>query len=304
MKKVSLGCILVALFLFSVPGVQAQTPASLNEEAYRAILLELIDTLLAQITLLQAQQEQSQRGAIERTPEFQVQQSKEIFNGSPVLNRYILTGPSDVKAITNYSHRVYLQKIYEIFPDEYDAKLQEFLVFKDKKSNLGAFVQTIPPTHLKWTYAVNTDALDFVHTKEGTELIVHELAHLISYEEIIGVPLPAVASCRSYFRKGGCPKNNSYLTAFADAFWSGDDLDRAIDLQTDSSPIDEAYDYFEENETDFVSGYAALSPEEDFAESFAAFVVDRGIQRNTLASEKVWWFDQFAELQTIRNYIR
>jgi len=53
-----------------------------------------------------------------------------------------------------------------------------------------------------------------------------------------------------------------------------------------------------------VSSYAALNPEEDFSESFAQYVVNQKGQNNTISSQKVWWFDQFAELQTIRNDIR
>lgn len=80
-------------------------------------------------------------------------------------------------------------------------------------------------------------------------------------------------------------------------------MNRAKEFRGQEDAIDIAYDYYEENEDNYVSGYAALSPEEDFAESFAQYVVARKPRANTEASKKVWWFEQFSDLKKIRSSI-
>jgi len=295
------GLFLWVSVLFVPASVQAQSPQ--NDEVYQAVLRQLIGVLQAQIQLLQTQLAQQDSDEVQPEP-VAVVRPRTVFAGAPVMNRYDIAKESDVKKITNLEHRQYLRRVYEIFPDTYDEKLREFMVFKDKGGDFGAFVETIPPDHTSWSFAVNTDLLGRENTESSTELIVHELAHIISYESILGVPLPGSASCHAYFKTRGCPRDNSYLAVFVDNFWSGPDLARALKLRRNPEALDAADAYFESNEEKFVSGYAALSPEEDFAESFAQYVVARGSKTNTTASEKVWWFDQFTDLQDIRQYIR
>lgn len=283
----------------------AQTISS--QEQYRQVLLTLIDALMAQIAVLQSGQgepsvqDQTSETESERSPS---ERPRTMVNGAPVLARYQLTGESDTKQIPNLDHRRYLEQVYEIFPDKYDTKLREFVVFKDMDDEFGAFVETIPPEHAAWSLAVNAAEFDEDNADAKAFLIVHELAHIVSYEEMPGVPPPDTALCHTYFVERGCPRQSAYITAFVDEFWSRTDLERAMLFSTQRSPIDAAYEYYERAEDEYVSGYAALSPEEDFAESFAQYMVDRGVRKNSIASEKVWWFEQFAELQTIRRRVR
>lgn len=281
----------------------AQAQVQTSQAEYERQVSDLIESLLAQILVLQAQLDaQLAAEAVANQPA--VKRPREIFNGSPVLKRYFISGEKDVKEITNLSHRLYLQKIYDIFPDTYDKKLSEFVVFRDKRGDFDAFVETVPPSHTTWTFAVNSDVLSQVNKDSNRELITHELAHIISYEEIPNTALAGRASCHEYFSRNGCPKSNSYIASFVETFWGDEALDRAIEFKTYKNPIDEAYDYYEDFEDEYVSGYAALSPEEDFAESFAEYVVDRGVEKNEIESQKVWWFEQFADLQDMRRTIR
>lgn len=289
--------------VFSGAPTSAHAQTQISQLEYQQQVSALIESLLSQIQLLQAQLD-AQIEAEAAPDRSIVERPKEIFNGAPVLKRYFISTEKDVKEITNASHRAYIQKVFDIFPDMYDAKLGEFVVFRDKRGDFDAFVETIPPTHTTWTFAVNSDVLSEVGKDSNKELITHELAHLISYEEIPNTALAGNASCHQYFKKNGCPKSNSYIAAFVKTFWGDEELERAITFKTKKDPIDEAYEYYEDFEDDFVSGYAALSPEEDFAESFAIYVVERGIKKNTLESQKVWWFDQFTDLQSARSSIR
>ena len=262
----------------------------------------VIVALLEQIELLREKLAE-QKIAEARAYVAEVERPETVYDGAPVLNRYVLDGESSTRSIVNYQHRQYLEQIYTIFPDKYDDKLIEFAVFKDKNGEFGAFVETVPPDHVGWSFAINTDLLGNERTESSRELIVHELAHIVSYESLPSMPLTASAYCHTYFRNRGCPKSNSYLAAFAEEFWETTDLNRAKEFRGQEDAIDIAYDYYEENEDNYVSGYAALSPEEDFAESFAQYVVTRKPRANTEASKKVWWFDQFSDLKKIRSSI-
>jgi hypothetical protein len=292
-------CVLAGVF-FQPSTALAQTPAAnaISQQDVGSV----IAALLEQIELLR--EKLAEQKLVEaRAHVAEIERPQTVYDGAPVLNRYVLDGESSVRNITNYQHRQYLEQIYEIFPQKYANKLVEFAVFKDKNGDYGAFVETVPPHHLGWSFAINTDLLGNERTESSRELIVHELAHIISYESIEDKPLPQSAYCHTYFRTRGCPKENSYLAGFAEVFWETDDLNRAKEFRRQDDAIDEAYDYYEENKDEYVSGYAALSPEEDFAESFAQYVVARKPRANTVASKKVWWFDQFAELKKIRNSI-
>jgi len=273
-----------------------------SDEQYRAVLLELVRTLQSQIQLLQ--QQLADQRMIDTSPDLiAVDRPAPVFTGAPVIQSYDISTESGRRAIVNVDHHRYLNRIYEIFPDAYEAKLSEFSLFQDPEGVFGAYIETIPPDHTQWSFAVNLDMLEKENTPLGTELIVHELAHVISYESIAGVPLPGSAACHTYFKARGCPKDNSYLAAFVDEFWTPSGLLRAFNFRNSDNAVTLAEDYYDRNEDEYVSGYAALSPEEDFAESFAQYVVARQSSTDTTASEKVRWFEQFAELRDIRQSV-
>lgn len=293
-KKVAILGGLFCLCVYFVP-VYASAQTVVKDVQYQAALQELIDSLLDQIAVLQAQ--------LDTQTSLEVDRPGNISENVVVLNRYQIRGEKSADSIVNLSHRQYLKRIYDIFPSKYDAKLSQFIVFTNTDNEFDAFVETIPPSNEQWAYAVNKLALLEVNKAYTTELIVHELAHVLSYEEIVGKPLSLVASCRAYFKKNGCPKNNSYIIAFTDAFWTATDLSRVERFSQQVDPVEASYEYYEDTNDQYVSGYAALSPEEDFAESFARYVTDRGLPKSTIASQKIWWFEQFPELVEIRKTI-
>ncbi len=62
-----------------------------------------------------------------------------------------------------------------------------------------------------------------------------------------------------------------------------------------------AEEFYLSREDDFVSDYAATSPEEDIAESFATFVLKPKPTGDTLADEKVAFFYDYPELVKLRG---
>lgn len=264
-------------------------------DEYQVSVQQLIDSLLKQIAVLQAQ--------LAKQISLESSQERIISDSLSVSDRYKITGEGSVAGIAKVSHQEHLKRVYAIFPSKYDAKLSEFIVFTDDTQYFDAFVETIPPDNEQWAYGVNSELLQETSQAYITELILHELAHIVSYEEILGKPLSSVASCRAYFKKNGCPKNNSYLTVFADTFWTESDLNRAERFSQQSDPADAANEYYKDTNNLYVSGYAALSPEEDFAESFAYYATNGKVSFGTSAAQKVRWFEQFLEFKEIKEAI-
>jgi len=168
--------------------------------------------------------------------------------------------------------------------------------------NIDAFVETIPPQNDKWVFAVSDDIIDDTTSADSTELIVHELGHLVSYESVVGVPAPAISDCDNYFNTHGCPSENSYLKQFTNQFWSSSDIARVEQANKTDDPIKEANKYYKTHKSEFVSDYAASAPEEDFSESFMYYILNNQTSGN-LAQQKVNFFSRFAEIENIQREI-
>lgn len=293
--------VLCAVFVtsnfFPVPA-QAQSP-SVSEEPYRAVLLQLIVVLQQQIEVLQS--ELAAREVAFKPSEAIRTESRLLPDSARVIAEYPIAPTTGIDDVTDPTHREYVERVYELFPTRYDGRLARFAVFSDSKGMFDAYVETLPPQHETWLFAVNEAALGEVGTEASDELIFHELAHLISYDTIAGLAVPATQDCHEYFARTGCLAEDMYLHAFTDTFWSDADLDRALGFSQDADPLESAYEYYERNDRRYVSDYAALSPEEDFAESFAVYVTDPFLLDGSLRSRKVWWFDQFSELEEIQR---
>lgn len=296
-KTLVLFVVFVTANVLPVPA-QAQL-SSASEDPYRATLLQLIAVLQQQIEALQS--ELAARETASGPSEAIRTESRLLPESARVIAEYSVTPTTGIDGVTDPAHREYVERIYELFPNRYDGQLARFAVFSDSNGMFDAYVETLPPRHETWLFAVNEAAVGEVGTEASDELIFHELAHLISYDTITGVAVPATQDCHEYFARAGCLAEDMYLHAFTDTFWSDADLDRALEFSLDADPVQSAYEYYERNERRYVSDYAALSPEEDFAESFAVYVTDPILLDGTLQSRKVWWFDQFNELVEIQR---
>lgn len=94
------------------------------------------------------------------------------------------------------------------------------------------------------------------------------------------------------------------------AYWVGESSDidtmayvsRDIDDPTNNDP-DVAYAFYETHEEDFVSDYAATNVTEDFAESFAAFVLEAEPDSDSPLAQKLDFFWNVPEFVEIRAHI-
>lgn len=126
--------------------------------------------------------------------------------------------------------------------------------------------------------------------------MAHELAHVFTQTtDQLDVAVYG-DECDTFFNGFGCLRVGSYLTDWIDTFWSPSAL-AALPV---GGEIDEVAGS-ERCATDptFPGSYAASHPEEDFAESFAAFVFDVDLPRAVRPRLEFFEaFPEFVEMQT------
>jgi len=152
--------------------------------------------------------------------------------------------------------------------------------------------------------------------------MIHENAHILSMASSQGDDdiatgfnwwaniIKKSSTCApNYFAyNAGCLNDNSYLNLFFQKFW--------IDIYPSykwKHEFDDYDEFIQHNAfyrpSSFVTGYASSNPDEDFAESFTAFVFmekprDPSIARLTIADQKILFFYDFPELVEMRDFIR
>lgn len=296
MNNISLGCVKLLLFVsLLMPSMSMAQTVGANEAAYRDLLLQLIASLQQQIALLEiqiAKQNAALQPAVSETGD----SLSEIVK---IVAVYPVTKVADTSAVSDLEHRAYFDRVFDLFPAAYDERIGRVVVFSGESSSFDAFVETIPPTHEKWLYAVNEDIVDDPLAKWNTELIVHELAHLVAYDVVPNVAKEEY-TCETYFLRHGCPPDDSYLRLYVSNFWDAADLRRADRFVEAADDHESAYAYYDDHKTDFVSDYAAIGPEEDFAESFMYFMFNKPVS-GRIAREKVAFFGRYKNMITIQN---
>jgi len=295
---------IVALFFIIVsitvsPTVAvAQSQVSV-EDSYRASLLALINLLEKQIAMLlsEVERRQADGGVLHTNRHISTEKTDSSIT-------YGIQNATQLHLITNANHRAYFSRVYELFPQEYAGKVKQFRILKDSSAYFDAFIETLPPDHLSWRYSVREELTNSSDSLLNAELIVHELAHIISYEPISGVVVtsPQERICHPYFTVYGCPPQGSYLDQFIQQFWLTADLDRAKRLSQSDNVMLATHSHYEKNSDLYVTDYAALNPEEDFAESFMFYVFGKEFTGNQ-AAEKVHFFSQYPKLVSVRDQV-
>ncbi len=128
------------------------------------------------------------------------------------------------------------------------------------------------------------------------EVIAHETAHVLSLNQ--DQRSDGVIAGR-YSDDEGPFSDSSYLNQFYQAFWKGHYPDWSAD-----SARGLASDVYDRHPDSFVTEYAATDPSEDFAESFAYFVLDRRSTSQTERGAKLRFFYRFPELVKDRELMR
>jgi hypothetical protein len=127
------------------------------------------------------------------------------------------------------------------------------------------------------------------------QVIVHELAH------IIALNATQMGGGGSYVVEEGSLKKGAYLDAFYQNFWQKQYPDWK---DTGEDDPEAAAALYEEYPDAFLTDYAATSPNEDLAESFAAFVTEAKPSGKDEKALKVQFFYAYPELVAYRTAMR
>lgn len=190
-----------------------------------------------------------------------------------------------------------LKLVQQIIPTaDYRKYLETIEVFDDSQNDFAAMVwQSNTPG--KWHMSINK-----AFSEDKNELIltiVHEYGHIISLDS---TQVEAVSgACPRFELDEGCVKEGAYIKRFTEQYWHKFGAGAPADGASD----DEVGAFYQSYEDDFISDYAATNAVEDFAESFANFVVFAKPDSTTpVYNEKIYYMYEYPQLTKIRDSLR
>ena len=132
-----------------------------------------------------------------------------------------------------------------------------------------------------WTLGMNNENIELA--SETMITYIHEFAHLLSLRETEVDYYYPDSGCETLFVDETCYFEDAYIADYYDQFYS----DGALEATEDN----------------YVSDYASTSITEDFAETFAHFVLSPEPAGDTVVAEKILFFYQYEDLITLRAEI-
>ena len=188
--------------------------------------------------------------------------------------------------------------IAQITPPQLIAGVTIVAGFDDAESDTLAFAGPVADDSDAHLIAVGIAAA--VDDPQELRLtMAHELAHVFTQtSDQIDVAFFA-DECDTFFNGFGCFQPDAYMTEWIDRFWS------AAELQTLPSDYSADVDGGEgrcDVDGGFPGSYAASHPEEDFAESFSAYVFD--VDMPPGFDGRRAYFDEQPEFVAMRQAIR
>ena len=213
----------------------------------------------------------------------------------------------------------YWKEFYRIFPKELTKKyIKRILLMTDgEDEKVGALV-SLNPRNDKWQLEidvrdVNLKTRDKKRLHESVYTMVHEFGHLLTLNktQIRPTGKRKQGEGELYLTLEGEAYKKSYINKFVNLFWRGALLDSWDDIQrnycyTEANCVEKIHDLlYSMNYTEFITDYAAESPEEDIVESWTAFVLRPKVKNpKTIAQKKINFFYQFPKLVAYRKLIR
>lgn len=134
---------------------------------------------------------------------------------------------------------------------------------------------------------------------DDQELLVtmaHEISHVFTQSSSELDRSVDPSECATFYNGLGCFTDDAFLTAWINQFWTVDEL---ASLPADGSTDDAGGDERCAIDASYIGSYGASHPEEDFAESFAAYVFD--IEVTAEAQPRIDFFEQYPELVAFRD---
>lgn len=203
-----------------------------------------------------------------------------------MLAQYIVSNGEMITLIEGAPQSAYIDiwnKVALLSPDAVsNAYIESFAIFANDKDETIAFVDDADGDR-KWRIGFNLPLYNEESLEDKTSAIVHELAHIISINES---QFTITKRCTTMKFENSCMAKDSYMNEFWEAYWKKEP--------------DPRY-----NSSHFVSKYAASSRYEDFAESFASFVLsDSKPASGRTKYKKIASFYNYDELVLMRQQMR
>lgn len=134
-----------------------------------------------------------------------------------------------------------------------------------------AFVNPLDADGTLFQMSLNLESYDD-DPAEAQLTMAHEFAHVFTLlPSQIDRTFEAIDNCDTYYNGEGCYLESSLMWQWISEFW-GNGLINLVDPEGEATA--EAGQDRCDNDAGFLGAYAASTPEEDFAESFSAYVFD------------------------------
>lgn len=196
------------------------------------------------------------------------------------------------------AHLTVWKRFASFFPAATRPEVTLYVAIDAKKSNDvdGAMQASAADPN---EFYIALDATNAFGAAALDRTMIHEFAHLLTLRPSqIPVDPSAVKTCDVYTSDNGCPTKDAYLRKFCKEYWPGYLLATA-----DNEPSDAKAKRFATG--DYVTEYAATSPTEDIAESYAEWIKRDMIgPEQTVVNNKMRFFADYPALVTQRDSIR
>jgi hypothetical protein len=160
---------------------------------------------------------------------------------------------------------------------------------EDGDSETLAYVNALDSEGTAFQMSVNLPA--FGDDRAGASLtLAHEFSHVFTETPSqLDRSVTDPADCTTHFNGDGCYRPDSLMAAWIGRFWSTAEL---ADVDVDADPYPEDGDARCDADDSFLGPYAATNPEEDFAESFSAFVYQVEPETPGQEAKQAWIADR------------
>ena len=237
-----------------------------------------------------------------------------------LANRKEIDVPADFKKEldTRASHEQIWDYFAALIPSEQRSFVTEFSAMSDGQSQILGGVSRTMDDPTDWELFV--DVIDGSNRYSLTYTLMHEFGHLLTLNSsqvaidklVVFNPDDekfydrAVAECPQYFAGDGCSTSKSYINEFFNRFWNSfyaewQEIDKT--KEDEASYYGSLHRFYKQYADQFLTEYAATSPEEDIAEAWAFFVLSPKPELTSIANEKILFFYEYPELVQIRQKI-
>ncbi len=205
-----------------------------------------------------------------------------------------------------------------MIPADQRRMLAQFQVMTDGPGGVLSAIEQTPGNPTRWI--LESDIADMPDSKNLAFTLLHEFGHLLTLNSSqvppdlrvfdnpnsTSIRQRAIAACTTYFSGEGCSLPSSYVNEFFQRFWTDiyDEWSR-IDRIDDQDRRDaRLHSFYRKYNDRFVDSYAASSPVEDIAETWAYFVLSPRPSGQSISDQKMLFFYSYPGLVALRDQIR